>query len=135
MLSKAMFPLEQAIFTTRKKCEMEKVLVIWEANWADEMDIYGFVIVSAEEARAFKKKARKIVSPFEIYVGTNEEIEYSDGKQFLKALTFRRITLEESKIIEKFFGESAGHSNFWDFIEENEYDEEDYEGDLEIPKE
>ena len=114
---------------------MEKVLVIWEANWADEMNVYGFVIVSAEEASAFKKKARKIVSPFEIYVGTNEEIEYSDGKQFLKALTFRRITPEESKIIEKFFGESAGHSNFWDFIEENEDDEEDYEGDLEIPKE
>ena len=33
---------------------MSKVIITWDSNWADEMDISGFSIVSDQEAKELK---------------------------------------------------------------------------------
>jgi hypothetical protein len=102
------------------------VLIKWDSNWADEMDIEGFIIVSKEKAKEFKKQLKDYDSYFEVYVGTNEDIEYGSGEELLNELTFKTITEEEAKTIKKFFGESSGHTGFWSSLEDYE-DYEDYE--------
>jgi len=106
------------------KIKKDKVLVQWNSDWADEMDIYGYIVVTKEEADAFKKKAKNTKEPFSVYVGTNEEIDYPDGEALLDELTFQNLTEEECKTIQKFFGDTGGQSQFWDY-EEDSWDEDD----------
>lgn len=107
----------------------ELVLIKWDSNWADEMDIEGFLIISKTKADNFKKQLKDYDSSFEVYVGTNEDIEYGSGEELLNELTFKSITTEEAKVIKKFFGESGGHTEFWsalDYLEEwNDENEDD----------
>jgi len=107
----------------------ELVLIKWDSNWADEMDIEGFLITSKSSADSFKKQLKDYDSSFEVYVGTNEDIEYGSGEELLKELTFKKITEEEANVIKKFFGGSGGHTEFWsalDYLEEcDDEDEED----------
>ena len=37
---------------------MKKVLMTWNTNWADEMDISGFVIVTENEMKEWQKKIK-----------------------------------------------------------------------------
>jgi hypothetical protein len=103
----------------------EKVLLQWDSNWADEMDIYGFSIMNKSEWEAYKKMlANK--GEFYIYVGTNEEIEYSKGQELLNEISVKNITEEESKTIQKFFGGEGGFTNFLG-LDEDEDEDEDWE--------
>jgi hypothetical protein len=106
----------------------ELVLIKWDSNWADEMDIEGFLITSKSSADSFKKQLKDCDYSFEVCVGTNEDIEYGSGEELLKELTFKTITQEEAKVIKKFFGESSGHTQFWsalDYLEEWDDEDED----------
>jgi hypothetical protein len=109
----------------------ELVLIKWDSNWADEMDIDGFMIVDKTTSDKFKKQLKDYNSSFEVYVGTNEDIEYGSGEELLKELTFKTITEDEAKVIKKFFGNSGGHTEFWtalDYLDEwNDEDEDDEE--------
>ncbi len=108
---------------------MQHVLVKWSSNWADEMDIEGFRIMKQEEWEAYKKEVRK-KKYFCIYVGTNEDIEYSSGEDLLAEIKVKKITPEEERIIRKFIGSTFGNTNFL-FAKENEEDaEEDSEEEL-----
>lgn len=103
----------------------ELVLIKWDSNWADEMSIDGFIITSKSSADSFKKQLKECKYSFEVYVGTNEDIEYGSGEELLNELTFKKITEEEANVIKKFFGGSGGHTEFWsalDYLEE--WDEE-----------
>ena len=106
----------------------ELVLVKWDSNWADEMDVEGFLITSKSSADSFKKQLKDYDSSFEVCVGTNEDIEYGSGKELIKELTFKKITEEEATIIRKFFGNSGGYTQFWsalDYLEEWDDEDED----------
>lgn len=96
------------------------VLVKWDSNWADEMDVEGFIIMERKAWNEFKANARKITHPFSICVGTNEEIDYETGKDLLDELTGKDITPEEKSTIKKFFGESGGFTSFLNLPEEEE---------------
>jgi hypothetical protein len=101
-----------------------KILITWDTNWADEMDIAGFKIVTETEANEFKEKLKNNKDWFTICIGTNEDIEYGSGKDLLSELKFKKITEEEEIIIKKFFGDSFGHT---DFMRVDEWDDDDYD--------
>jgi hypothetical protein len=102
--------------------ETEKVLVQWDSNWGDEMDIEGFSILTKSAWEDYKKMLEN-KGRFYIYVGTNEEIDYNNGNQLLKEISVKDITEDEAKIIIKLFGGAGG---FRQFLGLNEDDEDDY---------
>jgi hypothetical protein len=106
-----------------------KKLVTWESNWDGEMDISGFAILSNKDANQIKANLKKIDFSFTICVGTNEEIDYSSGKDMLREMTFKPLTDEEAVIIKKKLGNVFG---FWvadqiESIANDPVDEEDLE--------
>ena len=84
---------------------MSKVLVKWSDNWADEMDLEGFAVMESQEWKDIKKKFEKHDHGFDISVGTNEDIDYSDGKDFLRHIETKNISDDEAKMLKKLFGE------------------------------
>ena len=105
---------------------MGKVIAIFEDNWADEMDVQGFVILTEKRWEAYKASGIAKNRRFSLCVGSNEDIEYQNGKELLKNIKVRPITNEEEKTITKIFGDSFGTTNFLSYLEsEDEYDEEE----------
>lgn len=82
-------------------------LVKYEDNWADEMDIYGFHVLSdktCEKFVAFIKRGSEIPDfSFNIGVGSNEDIEYSSVDELLAAFKITDISDEEAAAITKNF--------------------------------
>lgn len=74
-------------------------------NWADEMDIEGFSIMSTSQftqwAKTVEEVAKKIDEghSFEWYFGTNEWIDWNSGKDFKEAFSCEVITDEEANIL------------------------------------
>ena len=101
---------------------MERVLVKWSSNWADEMDIEGFSIMKSEEWESYKKKVR-LLKNFCVYIGTNEEIDYASGEDLLEEIVVRNITPAEEKTLKKLVGANFGHNDFL-FASAEEDDEE-----------
>ena len=70
------------------------LLVRYEANYADEFDIYGFKFMSEEgwdELKETIEKLFKYTKTFEYYFGTNEYIEYEDSEAILDDLKAEQI--------------------------------------------
>lgn len=82
-----------------------KVLLKFEDNWADEMDICSWQIVdkaafeSIRDSFILKYEDRE----FNIGIGSNEDIEYDNAKAFLEKIDVTDITDEEVKTIKKLF--------------------------------
>jgi hypothetical protein len=97
---------------------MSYFLVRWTASWADEMDVDGFKIFTPGKWEDFKSKLKNRKEQFEIFVGSNESIDYKNGNQLLKELDVTEITDEEYHVIKKLIGTKFGHN---DFIHAAEY--------------
>lgn len=82
-------------------------LVKFADNWADEMDVEGFSIMStgqfAQWAKTVEEVAKKIGEghPFEWYFGTNEWIDWEIGKEFKEAFSCDVITDEEANVLKR----------------------------------
>lgn len=82
-------------------------LVKFYDNWADEMDIEGFSIMSTGQftqwARTVEEVAKKIDEghPFEWYFGTKEWIDWEIGKEFKEAFSCDVITDEEANVLKR----------------------------------
>ena len=83
---------------------MSKVLIKWSDNWADEMDIEGFVVENKEKANEWLHNMKSITKHFDICIGTNEEINYDNGEKFAETIIIRDITKEDEKSLIKLFG-------------------------------
>lgn len=93
-------------------------LIKWSSNWADEMDVEGFVIVNDEDLRLFKENLEKINDPITISVGTNEWIDFENGDSLEKTLHFRTLTEEQEKVMKELFADSWGCTNFFSQVME-----------------
>lgn len=92
---------------------MSKVLVKWKTNWADEMDVDGFVIMTDNEAKNLRENLSELKDSFDICVGTNEYIDYNDGKELLREIEFIPVNDQEVSMIAKLFGSSYGCYQFY----------------------
>lgn len=81
-----------------------KYLMIYSGNWSDEIDVDGFIIVDSEFVSYVKKFLNGFNSSISVDIGFNETIEYENGNDLLQEISFEKITIEESEIVEKFFG-------------------------------
>ena len=91
------------------------VLVQTNDNWADEMDIYGYRILTIKQ---YENRLKELQEEFEEsdgtymwYIGTNEEIEYDNFDNFLESLTVTELTTSEAKSLKAMLGSDYnGHS-------------------------
>lgn len=96
-------------------------------NWADEMDISGFAVMTESERDEYFAVFKKVFDTNEYYsffVGTNEEIEYNTLEDFTNAFEMSEITEEEAKVFSKFFGNEFGFFPTAEYVEFKEEDEE-----------
>ena len=76
-------------------------------NWADEMDIEGFSIMSTDQftqwAKTVEEVAKKIDKgySFEWYIGTNEWVDWDSGKDFKEAFSCEVITDKEAEVLKR----------------------------------
>lgn len=92
---------------------MSKLLISYSDNWADEMDIDGFVIKEEKEWKEIEKSLKAFKKSIFVGFGTNEDNEYRNGKNFLETIEVEKITDEEYKILKKFFpSERYGNTGF-----------------------
>lgn len=84
-----------------------------------------FAYITYEEYLAdIPKWNKKVYSDkvFELYFGTNEQLQWYSTEDFLSSLKTKEITEEEAKIIEKLFGKEYGFTYFP--LDESYYEEE-----------
>lgn len=80
------------------------VLVKYDSNWADEMDVSGFRIFTEEEYKNWKlgwKEHFEEEEEYTYYVGTNEEIPYDDLEELMRDFEVSEITEEEAATISR----------------------------------
>lgn len=82
---------------------MKYVLVLFNDNWADEMDISGFDILTESNWENIKASMSKLKFPFTIYCGTNEEIEYPDEKDLMSCFTVNSLEADQAEFLLKIF--------------------------------
>lgn len=104
-------------------------------NWADEMDINEFCILSQSQLDKYKKLAKSLDEDEELeyYCGTNEE-EYFTKNEILQILDrAKKITPEELEVINKFVPYGCRTSDFLErlFEDMDEEEEEDDDSDEE----
>lgn len=78
-------------------------LAKWDSNWIDDLDVEGFTLMTREEMIAYKEAANRFSSHFEIGIGTNQQIDYGNGKEFLEEISFTEITDDEYHSLIKLF--------------------------------
>ena len=87
---------------------MSYKLVVFQKNYADEFDVYGFTIMDAKEFNDFQLDVNTSEYPVEKYFGTNEYIEFNDVEEVFESLSITDISGEQEDFIESRFGESFG---------------------------
>lgn len=112
-------------------------LVKWASNWADEMDVHGFMVFNEKEFKKFeedleffkKDKRFDLINRFSIFVGSNEDIIY-EGKnkqdELISEITINEISKEEYDFTLRTFGHYYGFYDGIEFIM-------DYEGRVNFP--
>ncbi len=116
---------------------MKYYLCTFADNWADEMDLTGFVILTEIEkdiAMAAMRKEYKHGGT--VNFGTNQENEYSSLSEIMDTLDFKEITAVEYNAIKKAFGAISfgeiGPLSFFDSDEDcDDYDDRDSDEDEE----
>lgn len=103
-------------------------LVKWDSNWADEMDIHGFVLFGEKEFKEFKEALNMFKSDervdeygeFSFYIGSNEEVTYENANELISEFKIEEITKEAFDIILNTLGGSYGFTDGIDFVFEYE---------------
>lgn len=96
-------------------------LVITDTNWADEMDVWGFEVITDQTFALYTRiieQAFKYENEIVIYIGTNEEIEIN-AKNYLSHFKIKDITEDQVDSLEAIFDSTSNGLNFFDRIVEN----------------
>jgi len=83
---------------------MNKVLVTFTDNWADEMDVVGFSILTKEQWEYKKLELQHTEFPQEVGFGTNESNEYESAEEFLSRFKVQPISDETEITLKQLFG-------------------------------
>ena len=102
----------------------QKYFVDTTFNWADEIDIGGFCIITQEDLDTYRAVANRL-DPGETvsyYCGSNEEAEFSKEKILDMLNDARPITDEEARVIREFVPYKCFNNIFDEILD---FDEED----------
>lgn len=84
--------------------EKDMVLLKFEDNWADEMDVAGYEVITLRQLEHFNKRVEAYFSEndsFEYYFGTNEFIEYNSAIELLSKYSVLTITETDYQTLNK----------------------------------
>lgn len=129
---------------------MKYYVCTFSDNWADEMDLEGFCLMTEDEKDEMIKDIKKrFKKGGTIGFGSNESNDYDDADEVLATLSYEQITKAEfdtiSRVIGTSFGEQGpmdGSGGNWDDDDDDDDDEDviecsqcgraiyDYEGDI-----
>jgi hypothetical protein len=82
------------------------LLVKYDSNWADEMDVAGFYVTTREKWNDYVERVRRHFegrSELTYYIGTNEEICYERVEDLLRDFTLVDITDEQAETLRTLF--------------------------------
>ena len=71
----------------------------YKGDWADEMNVYGFAIITKDEWDDIIDHVKKFFvenSLYTFYIGTNEEIEYEDFDSWFRDFKVTEMSYGES---------------------------------------
>lgn len=83
------------------------LLIKTQNNWADEIDTEGFAIFTKEAYFSHLKQAEDAFAgdqEITIYVGTNEDIQFPDYKDYVAQIEVQEVNFTEVLILCKAFG-------------------------------
>lgn len=85
------------------------LLITGTPNWADEITFQFFCLMPESHWEKIKKTVEKEFkeNPITIYVGTNQEIEVDNYKEWLRNIKVREISPEESAVLANLFPSSG----------------------------
>lgn len=107
---------------------MKQVLVKYDDNWADEMDVTGHKVISEDAWNKFLELVDKIEFPITIGVGSNEEIDYDTKEQLLGAFSVVEVTTEFAHSWKYYFNDySFGEFPLSQIVESVELTEDECE--------
>ena len=86
------------------------VLLKFEDNWADEMNVYGFIVISGKGWQLEKARLEAITDCITLYIGSNEELEWSDGADLLSRIEVEQLRDDEAGAMKKHFPTGARHT-------------------------
>jgi hypothetical protein len=85
--------------------DMSFVLVKWSDNWADEMDLESFTVMTKAHWLTYEKElSEAAIWPHSINVGTNEDIKYKNWDGYRKSLSIRGVSNDEFEVLNSLFG-------------------------------
>lgn len=97
---------------------MRQFLIKTSTNWADEMDLDGFIILNEKELEEATKEMTELAADdfeAEISVGTNEEMDV-EAEEVLEELNNAiELTPEEYENISRLIGTRYGFSLYYSF--------------------
>jgi hypothetical protein len=87
---------------------MAYFLITESNNWADEIDVEAFQLIKGESAESvIAGIVDQYEYPTEIYIGTNEEIEFETREDAVDTLVVQEITEEEFNSMSTLFGKTS----------------------------
>ena len=98
---------------------MSKLLVIMNADFADEFNVEGFSIMTQKQFDFMLASAEKAIKEEEclkVCFGTNESLIWEDPDSFKRDFKTKEITDEEEAIIKKLFDGTDFGTNYPGFI-------------------
>jgi hypothetical protein len=91
--------------------EQKYLLVKYSDNWADEIDVEGFHLFTAQEWEAYQAAIKEFFNSNDelcFGIGTNEEIEYSDAEEYLDTLRANYISEQQYNVLKDLFPRGFG---------------------------
>lgn len=96
------------------------LIVNFSGNYADEFDVSAYQIFTEEQWETFQTHIKNVTEHVELYFGTNEAIEYENGKQFLKDCSIHQKGISDDEIFGlKTFDLTLDHHGIFENIIEN----------------
>ena len=104
-------------------------IVIWDGDWADEFNMFGFEMITEKE---YKQLVDALIAAIndgndssqEYYFGTNEFMMYTYSEILDNLNDSRKLSLDEYEVILNIFGAHAGQtflSSIQERLEEDGY--------------
>lgn len=103
---------------------MNYVLITFNDNWADEIDIQGMLVTTKDQLDTYLLNIKEffIKNPEGILtycIGTNENIEHKNYESIESCISVKKITEQEYKTFKKTIGTCFGEIGLWSILDYN----------------
>lgn len=107
----------------------DRYLIDTTVDWADEMDVHGFAIMTKEQYKTVRKYVKEQDEDWclGVYLGTNEDTELTKDEVLDMLGDAERISEEEAEFLMDKVGQCE-HNIFEDIMEPDEDYGNEYEG-------